>query len=68
MLACVVDRLSAAGGGRRALFLICSVNGRFLNGCFCIIILFWKNEGLKIVKKLNKRTNVRVCAVLDLLR
>ena len=44
---------------RRALFLICSVNGRFLNGYSCIIILFWKKQSLKIVKMLNNRTNVR---------
>ena len=41
----------------------CSLNGRFLNGYSYVIILFWKNEGLKIVKMLNKRTNVRSCAV-----
>ena len=52
-------RLSAAGGH----FLFCSVNGHFLNGYSCVIILFWKNKSLKIVKKLNKRTNVRTCAV-----
>ena len=46
----------------------CSVNGRFLNGYCYVIVLFWKNEGLKIVKMLNKRTNVRVCAVPSLLR
>lgn len=49
--------------GVRVYFLRCSVNGRFLNGYFHIIILFWKNKGLKIVKTLNKRTNVRVCSV-----
>lgn len=48
-------------------FLFCSVNGRFLNGYYCIIILFWKNKSLKIVKMFNKRTNVRVCSVTDLL-
>ena len=46
----------------------CSVNGRFLNGYSCIIVLFWKNEGLKIVKMLNKRTNVRCTIVLNLPR
>ena len=65
VLPCVVDRLSAAGG---ACSVQCSVNGRFLNGYSFVIILFWKNEGLKIVKMLNKRTNVRVCSVLDLPR
>ena len=52
---------------RMTFFLFCSLNGRFLNGYYCIIILFWKNESLKIVKMLNKRTNVRVCVVPILL-
>lgn len=56
---CAGDRRRAC----RVYFLRCSVNGRFLNGCPCIIVLFWKNEGLEIVKMLNKRTNVRVRAV-----
>ena len=68
----MVDRWSAAGcscrvslAGIWVSFRQCSVNGRFLNGYCYIIILFWKNEGLKIVKMLNKRTNVRTCSVLD---
>ena len=47
----------------RGVSVRCSLNGRFMNGYSFVIILFWKNEGLKIVKMLNKRTNVRVCAV-----
>lgn len=64
VLACAGDRRRAC----RVYFLRCSVNGRFLNGYCCVIILFWKNKGLKIVKMLNKRTNVRVCSVLGLRR
>ena len=67
MLACAGDRLSAAGCSWRACFLFCSVNGHFLNGYCYIIILFWKKEDLKIVKMLNKRTNVRVCSAPGLL-
>ena len=63
MWACVVDRLSAAGGSRRGVSVRCSLNGRFLNGYSYVIILFWKKQSPKIVKMLNKRTNVRVCAV-----
>ena len=61
-------RWRGSGGSWRACSVRCSVNGRFLNGYSCIIILFWKKQGLKIVKMLNKRTNVRKCAVLGLLR
>ena len=61
---CAGDRRRAC----RVYFLRCSSNGRFLNGYCYVIVLFWKNEGLKIVKMLNKRTNVRVCSVLGLRR
>lgn len=60
MCACVRGSLERSW---RACSVRCSLNGRFMNGYSCVIILFWKNEGLKIVKMLNKRTNVRTCVV-----
>ena len=61
MCACVCG--GSLERSRRACSARCSLNGHFLNGYSYIIILFWKKQSLKIVKMLNKRTNVRVCVV-----
>ena len=68
VLACAGIAVGYPEAAGRCVFVWCSLNGRFLNGYSYVIILFWKKQSLKIVKMLNKRTNVRCTIVLNLPR